>query len=141
MRICKKNLFFLPSTLLFPTHLPFASHLSPSEPHRNLIGISPYLYRKTTLISSTFHLPFSYKKTHLFKVRFFIHTMQTPTIPSPPYHFPRLNRTFLQSDGYIHPILLCVFSSLFFYSSIHLVSVAIRVRISLIKLAPAAKQK
>ena len=70
MHIRKKNLFFLPSTLLFPTHLPLVSHLSPSEPHRNLIGTSPYLYRKTTLISSTFHQPFSYKKTHLFQSAF-----------------------------------------------------------------------
>ena len=70
MHICKKNLFFLPSTLLYPTHLPLVSHLSPLEPHWNFIGTSPYLYRKTTLISSTFHLLFSYKKTHLFQSAF-----------------------------------------------------------------------
>ena len=103
MHICKKNLFFLPSTLLYPTHLPLVSHLSPLEPHWNFIGTSPYLYRKTPLISSTFHLPFSYKKRTFFKVRFFIHTMQTPTIPSPPYHFPRLIQTFLQFLESFHP--------------------------------------
>ena len=44
----EKLKFFLPSTLLFPTHLPFASHLSPSEPHRNLIGISSEPHRNLT---------------------------------------------------------------------------------------------
>ncbi len=37
------------------------------------------------------------------------------SFPIPPYHFPRLNRTFLQFDGYIRPILLCVFFFLSFF--------------------------
>ena len=96
MHIRKKNLFFLPSTLLFPTHLPLVSHLSPSWPHRDLIGTSPYLYRKTPLISRPFISSSPTKKRTFFKVRSSIHTKQTPTIPSPPYHFSRLIRTCLQ---------------------------------------------
>ena len=55
MHICKKNLFFLPSTLLFPTHLPLVSHLSLSEPHRNFIGTSSEPHRNFIGTSSEPH--------------------------------------------------------------------------------------
>ena len=84
-QLCKKNSVFILMDYIFivtlsnNTHLkrlfspivpPFICPLSPLEAHWNLIGTSPYLYRKMPLISSTFHLPFSYKKTHLFQSAF-----------------------------------------------------------------------
>ena len=92
---CNFKQQYTPQKAFLPHYSPFICPLSPLEAHWNLIGTSLYLYRETTLISSTFHLPFSYKKRTFFKVRSFIHTKQTPTISSPPHHFPRLNRIFI----------------------------------------------